>query len=624
MEFKLLGPVEARSERGAVVLGGQPRAVLAALLLQPNRPVSTEQLVVAAWGDSDREPARLVVQSRVSDVRQAFRRAQVPGELIIRTGSGYLIQVEPSQIDTEQFTRRVGGAGRLAESGDAEAAVEELNGALALWRGPALDGLTTPYFRAHAERLEEQRLQALEQRIRLEVSLGRHADLIGELIALVESHPFHESFHALLMLVFYRTGRYSDALAAYKQARDTFVDQLGLEPGRQLQDLQDAILRGNDEAVKIVAKELGCVPASVDGVELGRAAASPRLTAWSTVPRTLPVGDAGFVGRTDQLAQLDGMLAASSDRGPASMMIWAITGMAGVGKSALAVHWAHRVADRFPDGQLYVDLRHLSGGPMTVTEALVALVGALGIRSDHMPAKVEDLAALYRSSVAGRRVLVLLDNASSADQVRHLLPGGPECVVVVTSRKRLTTLVAREGAHTMVLDVAQPEEAHSLLARILGEDRVQAEQAATRELMRACGYLPFVLRNVAAQLVHHPHRRISEQVTRLVDGGDGSRLSPMSIDEDTVRSIFDESYVALPADAQKLLVVLGLAPDTEFTAPGAAALAQVDVPEAEQLLDRLAAEHLVAERDAGRFHIHDLVRWYAQERAAWDAVLQRR
>jgi DNA-binding SARP family transcriptional activator len=623
MEFKLLGPVEARSERGIVAMGGPlHRAVLAALLLQPNRPVSIEQLVVAAWGENFPERARTLVQNRVSDLRQAFRRAQVTDELIIRMGSGYLIQVEAGQIDTEQFTRRVAGVGRLVESGDAEGAVEELAGALALWRGVPLDGLTTSYFRAEAKRLEEQRLQAWEQRIRLEISLGRHADLLGELIGLVESHPFHESFHALLMLVLYRAGRHADALEAYKEARDTFVDQLGLEPGRQLRDLHDAVLRTDDGVVRAVAEELGCSPASVIGVGVQPATASPQLEVRPTVPRTLPADDAAFAGRTEQLAELDGVLAASSDRVPASVLICLITGVAGVGKSALAVHWAHQIADRFPDGQLYVNLRPRSGSPTTATEALVALFGALGIRPE-LPARVEDLAALYRSCVAGRRFLVLLDNASSADQVRHLLPGGPECVVVVTSRKRLTTLVAREGAHNMVLDVVQPEEAHSLLARILGEDRVQAEQAATHELVRVCGCLPFALRNVAAQLANRPHRRIAEQVTRLVDGGNGSRLSALSIDEDTGRSVFDESYVAMPADAQKLLVLLGLAPNSVFTAAGAAALAQVDVPEAEQLLDRLAAEYLVNEREAGRFHVHDLVRWYAQERAVRDAVSER-
>jgi hypothetical protein len=332
----------------------------------------------------------------------------------------------------------------------------------------------------------------------------------------------------------------------------------------------------------------------------------------------LPADDAAFTGRTEQLAELHRTLAARSDRVSASVAISVITGMAGVGKSALAVRWAHQVADRFRDGQVYLDLRPVADKPMTAADALVALLGAFSIRPEQMPADVGDLAALYRSSVAGRRILVLLDNASSDHQVRQLLPGGPDCGVVVTSRNRLSTLVAREGAHRMVLDVVQPEEAHILLAQIVGEDRLRAEPAATRELMRACGFLPLALRIVAAQLADRPHRSIAEQVTRLVSG---DRLSALSIDHEDVRAAIDESYVALPSDAQKLFDRLGVAPSTEFTVLAAAELAEVEVSEAEQLLDRLAAEHLINERGSGRYHLHELVRWYAKERTPVPVVV---
>jgi DNA-binding SARP family transcriptional activator len=609
MEFQLLGPVEARDEQGTVPLGGAlSRSILAALLLQPNRAVPTKQLIDAAWGENPPTGARTLVQNRVSMLRRALRAARPGGELIATMGSGYLIRVEPEQLDAEQFAHGVAHASRLAESGERVAAVDEFVGALALWRGTALDGLSTPYLRAAAQRLEEQRLRAWERRIRLDVSLGRHADLVAELTGLADTYSYHESFHALLMLVLYRTGRHADALAAYRRARATLTDQLGLEPSALLQQLHDAILRADTWVVQTIAEQLGCAPASGGAPELRRSAA--RFDAGAPVPHTLPADDAAFAGRAEELAMLDETLAATA---PAA--IWTITGMAGVGKSSLAVHWAHRVADWFPDGQLYLDLGGHAGRPVTPAEALGALLGMLGARPEQLPTAIEDLATRYRSAVAGRRVLVLLDNASSCEQVRHLLPGGRECVVLITSRDRLSTVAVREGAHRLSLEVFRPEEAYALLARTLGTDRVRAEPIATHDLARACAYLPLAMRIAATQLVDRPHRRIAEQVARLA-GGD--RLNALTIggDEVAVRSAFDLSYQAIPPDARRLFSQLGQVPAPDLTAPVAAELAGVEVPEAERLLDRLAAENLIRERDAGRYQLHDLVRSYARERAA--------
>lgn len=262
LEFRLLGPIEVRSGHGTVKVGGvNPRSVLAALLLQPNRVVSLEQLVAAVWGEHPPAPAGTYAQNLVSALRRAFRGAQVVDELIIRKGSGYLIKVEADQVDVEVFGRGVAHADGLVAAGDEHGAVKELVAALELWRGVALDGLTSPYFRPVVKRLEERRLQAWEQRIRLEVSLGRHADMIAELVELADSHPFHESFHSLLMLVLYWAGRRAEALRAYHEARRVLVDELGLEPSQQLQRLHDAILRADDRAVETIAEELGCSPA---------------------------------------------------------------------------------------------------------------------------------------------------------------------------------------------------------------------------------------------------------------------------------------------------------------------------------------------------------------------------
>ncbi|TCO60718.1 AfsR/SARP family transcriptional regulator [Actinocrispum wychmicini] len=611
MEFQLLGPVEARGERGPVPLGGAlSRSILAALLLQPNRAVPTKQLVDAAWGENPPAGARTLVQNRVSMLRRALREPRADGGLIATTGSGYLIHVEPEQLDVEQFTHRVARAGHLAESGERAAAVTELVGALTLWQGTALDGLTTPYLKAAAQRLEEQRLRAWERRIRLDISLGRHADLVAELTGLADTYSYHESFHALLMLVLYWTGRHADALAAYRRARATLSGQLGLEPSALLQHMHDAILRADTWVVQTIAEQLGCAPASAGMADPSRRITRLELDSGAPVPRTLPADDAAFAGRAEELAKLDETLTSST---PAT--IWTITGMAGVGKSALAVHWAHRVADWFPDGQLYLDLGGHAGRQLTPAEALDALLGALGSRPDRLPAAVEDLATHYRSAVAGRRLLVLLDNACSCDQIRQLLPGGPECVVLITSRDRLSPLVAREGAHRLSLELFRSEEAYALLARMLGEERVRAEPVAAHDLARACAYLPLALRIAATQLVDRPHRRIADQVARLANG---NRLNALAIDGDgdvAVRSAFDLSYGSVPPDAQRLFRRLGQVPDPDLTAPVAAEIAGVAVPEAERLLDRLAAENLIYERDSGRYQLHELVRSYARERA---------
>jgi DNA-binding SARP family transcriptional activator len=602
MEFQLLGPVEVRDRRGPVPLGGAlSRAILAALLLQPNRAVPTKQLIDAAWGESPPAGARTLVQNRVSALRRALRAAQPGADDVIATmGSGYLIHAEADQLDVELFTRGVAHADRLAESGGRAAAVDELAAALALWRGPALDGLTTSYLKAAAQRLEEQRLRAWERRIRLDVSLGRHADLVAELTGLADTYSYHESFHALLMLVLFRTGRHADALAAYRRARSTLTGQLGLEPSALLQQLHDAVLRADTRMVHTVAEKLGCAPAA------GAAVATERNTG-RPVPRTLPADDAAFAGRGEQLAMLDKGLAATA---PA---IWTITGMAGVGKSSLAVHWAYQAASWFPDGQLYLDLGGHTGRPLAPAEALGALLGALGVRLEQLPNQVEDLATQFRSAVAGQRLLVLLDNATSVGQVRHLLPGDRGCFVLITSRDRLSALVAREGAHRLSLEVFGPEEAYELLVRTLGATRVGAEPVAVHDLARTCAYHPLALRIAATQLVDRPHRRIAEQAARLA-GAD--RLSALAIngdDEVAVRSALDLSYGAVPPDAQRLLRQLGQVPATDLTAPVAAELAGVALPEAERLLDRLAAENLIHERDAGRYDLHDLVRSYARE-----------
>ena len=609
IRFGLLGPVEAHHESGALAVGGaRGQSILAALLLNADRVVSVTQLVDAAWGEHPPSSARIQAQNQVSGLRRMLRGAQPGADLIATIGSGYMIRLAAEQLDVDQFERHLARANQLAETGHRVEAADELASALGLWRGPALDGLGTPYLMAAAQRLEEQRLQAWERRIELDLDLGRHADLIPELTALADAHPYREGVHALLMLALYRSGRQAEALRTYRQIRTVLVDQLGVEPRAQLQQLHEAILRGDEE--------LDRPPPDPDPPAPGDAADRS-----GPVPRELPTDVSGFTGRAQQLEALDGLVG----RGATPGVITAISGTAGVGKTALAVRWAHRVSHRFPDGQLYVNLRgYAAGPPMPPIEALGVLLRSLGLPPERVPVEVDEAATLYRSTLAGRRLLVMLDNARSVDQVRPLLPGTPGCIVLVTSRDRLGGLVAREGAFRLTLDVLTPPEARELLVGILGERRVAAEPEAAAELAGVCAYLPLALRIAAATLLSRPHRRIADQVAGLRNGHGLAELAIDGDEEAAVRVAFDLSYRTVSGDAQRLFRLLGLVPGPDVTADAAAALAGIGPEEAERLLDRLAGAHLIEEHAPNRYMFHDLLRRFARERSEQDDPAEER
>jgi hypothetical protein len=402
---------------------------------------------------------------------------------------------------------------------------------------------------------------------------------------------FREQLHAQLMLAYYRSGRQADALEAYRQARTILIEELGIEPGGELRTLQQAVLRRD--------------PSLDDYRPVLRVNAVA-----SQVPAQLPAGVADFVGRAAQLTQLDG-LATSDDL--AAMVIIAISGSAGVGKTALAVQWAHRVADRFPDGQLYVDLRgHDSTRSSLPAAALTAFLQALGVLAGQLPAGEQALAAMYRSALAGRRVLVVLDNAAGAEQIRPLLPGRPGCLVLVTSRDALTGLTARDGARRLLLDALTGREATTLLDRMIGSERVDAEPVAASALARTCGHLPLALRIASAQLQDEPGRSLADYVAAIRQVGALVALRISGEEELAVRPAFDESYRNLAPPAAELFRRLGLVPGPDFTVPAAAALTDRPIARAAALLDRLAAVHLVDRRGSGRYVLHDLLREYAQ------------
>ena len=585
MEFGILGPLRVTAEAGPVALGGRrPRTLLAMLLTHPDQVVSLDQLIDAVWDGRPPATARRQVQNDISALR---RRLGEGGATIVADGRGYRIQPRPGELDSRVFEDGVARAATLAAAGRLTEAVDALRAALRLWRGPALLGLSGQALEAAAARLDEQRLTAIEQRCDLELRLGRHDEVVGELTELVAANPLREPLVGLLMLALHLAGRQADALQAYHQLRARLADEMGLDPAPALQRRFTAILN-NDTWVE-----------------------APPPAAPS--PRQLPADVAGFTGRREHLKQLDELLP-GGDRRETAVVISTITGTAGVGKTALAVHWGHRVSDRFPDGQLYIDLRgHAQAEPVRPIDALAQFLRGLGVPAGDIPAEEATAAARYRSLLAERRVLVLLDNAAEPAQVRPLLPASPGCLVLVTSRQRLSGLAARDGARRLGLDVLGADEAQLLVERIAGGERVAAEPGAAAEVARMCSYLPLALRIAAATLLDHPEWRIEDLVTALRR----DPLSTLEVDDEEsgVRAAFELSYRALTPDAGRLFRLAGLAPVPDLTAAAAAALVDTSTPDAGRLLERLAAAHLSTEHSAGRYTSHDLLRQYAADRS---------
>jgi DNA-binding SARP family transcriptional activator/tetratricopeptide (TPR) repeat protein len=589
VRFLILGPLAVTDgDRPILLSGRRQRMALAVLLANAGRVVSLEHLVDAVWDEAPPATARRQIQNDVSALRRALGGG---GATVVTEGHGYRISPGPGELDAQVFADLVTAALDLAARDEPAAAAGKLRCALELWRGPALLGLSGRHVEAAAMRLEEQRLAALERCLDLEMALGRHGDLVGELAGLVVAHPLRERLVGQLMLALHGTGRQAEALVAYDRLRDRLADELGLVPGARLRELHGAILR--DEP-------------TVGGGGLAVRAA----------PAQLPADVPGFTGRAVHLRRLDELLPSTGGRAAQTVVISAIAGVAGVGKTTLAVHWGHRVRDRFPDGQLYIDLRGYSADPpVRPAEALTHLLRSLGEPAEQIPADPQTAAGRYRSLLAGRRVLVVLDNAAHPDQVRPLLPGSPGCMVLVTSRDRLTGLLARDGADALTLGVLSPDEAHALLATILGARRVAAEPAATAELARICSYLPLALRVAAANLTCHPWSSIADYVAGLRDD---DRLAGLELDGDDeagVRRAFDLSYRMLAEEDRRAFRLLGLLPGPDVTVEAAAALAGVGAADARRRLDRLVSVNLVSRPAPGRYACHDLLRQYAADRA---------
>ncbi|MDC2952978.1 BTAD domain-containing putative transcriptional regulator [Streptomyces gilvifuscus] len=621
--FSLLGPLRAWRQGVELTLGPpQQRAVLALLLLRRGRAVGVGELVDGIWGADPPTAAVSVLRTYVSRLRRLLepeRPADGSPRLVVSLGDGYALRTDAVVSDLDRFEDLVARAGAQHTEGDDPAAVELLREALDLWQGTPLAGVPGPRAEAERRHLEERRLAALESRLRIELDLGQHARVLPELTALYEAHPLREALCELLVLALYRGGRRAEALAVYDRTRRTLVDELGIEPGPSLLAVRAGLLAnsgsGPPEATDVDDRfdvvDEGDGGGLADGT--GEGQGGPGLPVSAVRPSQLPTDLATFTGRR---AQLDGAAALLPDRGhPQTSVIGLISGMAGAGKTTLAVHWAHRIAHRFPDGSLYVNLRGYdpSGSRMSPGDAIETFLVALGVAQQAVPEELEARAALYRGVLADRRVLIVLDNAGDSEQVTPLLPAAPGCLVIVTSRSRLSGLVARHGAHPLALNPLSAEESLELLARRLGDARVDAEPEAARAIVALCAGLPLALSIVAARAALNPGFRLAGIAEELrQDHGSLDAFAGGDAGTDA-RAVFSWSYHALSPEAAGLFRRLALHPGPDITVAAAAALAGVDRRRVRTPLTELTGASLLIERAPGRYVFHDLLRAYAAE-----------
>ncbi|MDR6596812.1 BTAD domain-containing putative transcriptional regulator [Saccharothrix longispora] len=564
IRFAVLGPLEVRhGDREVAVPGGRARALLAALLLRADRTVPVEDLVARLWNGDAPAPrrAKATLQMVVTRLRQALGEANV----VRTTANGYAAEVPPGALDLHVFRELAAGG--------------EYAAALRLWRGTPVADVASPVLRREdVPPLLEEHLVVLERRIEADLEAGGGDELEEELRGLVARYPLRERFCALLMTALARSGRRTEALAAYAALRARLVDRLGVEPGPNLQRLH-------------------------------RELPAPRPVA----PRRLPPRTGFFVGRRAELAALDGLL--DVDAGTA--VVAAIGGTAGVGKTALAVHWAHEVADRFPDGRLYADLRGYdpTADPVRPDEAIRHFLDALGVDRDRVPVGLDARAALYRTVLADRRVLVLLDNARDSEQVRPLLPGGTAPLVLITSRNDLSGLVVREGAVPLSLDLLDEPEARALLERRIGSVGRAAEPAALDSLVAHCAGLPLALAIVAARAAADPDLPLGALAAELAD--ERTRLAALDAGDPATaaRAVFSWSCRRLSESTARVFRLLGLHPGPHVTPAATASLAGVGTPAAKEALRELVRSRLMSQPAPGRYAFHDLTRLYAADEA---------
>ncbi|MGL5859406.1 MAG: AfsR/SARP family transcriptional regulator [Angustibacter sp.] len=611
--LRLLGPIDVVVDGRSLDLGGpRQRVVLAMLGLNAGRVVPLTQLIDAVWDDAPPSTARGQIQICISALRKLFSDAGRADA--IRTQSpGYVLELTEADVDLRQFTSLVERAHQEGDAGQVEHATASLRTALALWRGSAVSGAPSAVVQRAALTLDDQRLAVTEERIRLDLTLGRHQEVCGDLRTLVDANPLREPLHALLMLALYRAGRQADALEVGRAARKVLIDEIGVEPGQELQDLEQAILN-HDASLEAppTAPGTATTPAAPSTPADGSATGP---TGPTTIPRQLPASITDFTGRDELIDALRAELHVGEDEVRYAVPVMAISGKGGVGKSSLAVRVAHEVTDRFPDGQLYADLRTHSGDGSTA-RLLARFLRSLGVPGTAIPDDLDERVELYRSTVSGKRLLVVLDDVTSETQALPLLPGSASCAVIITSRARLSGLPGARWFHVDVFDVDQSTE---LLIRIVGDERVATQPQAVVELITFCGGLPLALRIAGARLASRPHLRIDGLVRRLRD--EARRLDEFAHHGLELRSNIGLTYNALKPDAQRLFELFSLIQAPDFPAWTAAALLDRDLYEAEDILEGLVEAQLVdtveyADASAPRYRFHDLIQVYAREKLA--------
>jgi DNA-binding SARP family transcriptional activator len=603
MRFGILGPLRIRvGEAQTTLAAGRERTVLAVLLLYPNEVVPVERLADAVWGADPPSTVRAQVHSCVSRLRRALRQKGITDEVVVTDPAGYTVRVDADDLDSLVFARHVAAGRAAAAAGELETARDRLRAGLALWRGAALAGIGSRQVEIGAAGLEEQHSAALEDCFDLELRLGLAHEMLGELTDMVERFPVRERLRGQLMVALYRVGRQADALAAYRHGREVLADELGLEPGPQLQDLHRRILN-RDEALFVERRELpSAAPAPAPPAPAPPVPAPPR--------HQLPRDIVDFTGREATVTRLLSLVPDDPASGPATPVISVIDGMAGTGKTSLAVHVAHLAAGRYPDAQLFVNLHgHSDQAPVDPATALDALLRQLGVPTDRIPERLDERAMAWRAELGARHAIVVLDNAADSAQVMPLLPGGSRTLTLVTSRRRLFGL---DGVHHESLDVLDPVAAVRLLARVVG-DRVEAEPAAAAEVARLCGYLPLALRLAAARLVHRRSWTVADLADRLRRAK--APLAELAVEGRTVSAAFALSHQHLDGTAQRVFRLLGLHPPHSFDAYAAAALADLDPDTARDVLEDLVDAHLLETPSAHRYRLHDLLHEYARELA---------
>ena len=582
----LLGPLRVLDDDGSVVTpaGARQRSLLACLLMRANTPVSAEVLVDTVWdGSAPHGSPETMLRSTVMRLRRALGR-ELAGRISAHA-PGDPIRVDGGELDVLRFEALCHEAGAALRDRAWATASDSAARAVDLWQGEPLIDVPSQVLRGQVvPRLEQLRLQALDDGAEADLQQGRYEELVPRLRELTAAYPLRERFHAQLMEALSRAGRRAEALEVYRDARTVLVEQLGIEPGSDLRQLHQQILSGGD--------------------------AAPRSTPARSMPRQLPAATRHFTGRVMELVDLDRVHDTSA------VVITAIDGMAGVGKTALAVQAAHAMVERYPDGQLFIDLHGYTAGvaPVEPGDALDRMLRSLGVAAENIPVDLDERAGLYRSRLAGRQVLVLLDNAATEDQVTPLLPGLPGCLVLITSRRRLAGL---DHTHTLSLDTLPPADAVALF-RNTADGNLFGQPDAVAELVELCGRLPLAIRIAAARLRSHPAWNPDHLAERLRD--QQHRLVELAAGQRSVTVALDLSYQDLSTELRRTYRLLGLYPGTDIELYAVAALLDSSLPHAGHLLEQLLDAHLLQEPAPGRYRFHDLVRAHAAHTATGDGT----